>query len=713
MVTRIALALLLLLYLLPISSPLSAQVSTAEVIDLLDPESLVSGEEMLAWLETLKEHPLDLRTATLEEIASLPTINPGLASAIYRVVSNGESRTVRDLAAQVGADSTQLQILLAFTRYGRKEVAPRVQYCVRTRFAINLQQERGYREKLYRIAERNDSLGTSRVDTVDLGPRFLAPPGSLSTRILGISENLQFGVVFDRDPGETLLYRDTLAYSYRQNERVIPQSSAPAASRSSPGVFLSGHLAGKLGPLKVLLGDYSLSFGSGLQFGRPFGGRKGNTPTRDPMSTPSGARPWRSRSESGYHRGILFQGGIDSTLGLDLSGVGFLSRRFHDGTIDESKASSELHTANIDLSGSLALRTDIRRDDRILETLGGFHLQVDHENGSIGATFSKIERYDRGELRDSKEPIESISLAGIDLHHSLGNSMLFGEATAGNNGGFAASVGWSRKTRPIDATLSLRHFSRTFYSPYGISFAESPTQPHGESGVYLALLSRVAKGVRAEFFVDLYRQSSRDERGPFSTIGSDALLRVRWRPLAGFLVEGMFRLKRREKQLNSGEALRSSLERTTELSKTSRLATEWSSRGKQVRLRLRLEDRTKILDGVEKSGTLFFADLKWQASDKLQLQSRWTHFGGSNQPAQVYSVEGSLPGGVSLKALSGRGQTYYLLLLWKESDRFSLGAKYRETWYADRTVIRPGTMREINGSLVSSLVVQADWKIGG
>ena len=703
---------LLLLCSVLLGPPLFAQEQVADIVDLLEPEDDAGGEEMIAWLEELLERPLELERATVDEIASLPTITPGLAAALRRVLSSGESRSVAELATQTGADSLQTRVLLLFTRLRVEEESPPLSYEVRTRLSLNLQEESGYRDELIRLVESEQSSSPASFDTVRLGTKNLGPPGSYSTRILGAGRELKFGLVVDRDGGEPLLYHDTLAYSYRQYERVVTSDSLSIDSRSSTGLFVSGHIAGKLGPVEVLLGDYSLSVGSGLQFGRLFGGRKGGSPVRDPIGSSSRAKPWRSRSESGYHRGVLLEGSIDTGPGGVLSGMAFLSRRFHDGAVRESETSPGTFISTIDPSGSLVLRSDLRRDDRIVEHLAGIHLEGAMESGVVGATISQLERFDRGDRRDQMAPLERVNLYGVDARWSLGNGLLFGEAVVGSNKGIAVSAGLSQRIAEIDATLALRHFSPEYRAPYGVSFAESPARPHGESGIYLALRFRPIAKVRTDLFLDLYNQSSRDARRPFPTTGSDLMARFRWRPHSGFLVEALVRSRNNEGQFGSTDLI-PTLQRRSASKIVGRLGTEWNSRDRSLRLRLRFEGRRTTFDGSRRTGTLLFADLRWRLMEQLQLQTRWAQFGGSSNPAQVYAVEGSLPGGLSLTTLSGHGKAYYLLLLWKQSEQLTLGAKYRETWYADRNVIRAGSTREISGSLLSTLVLQVDWKFGG
>ncbi len=673
----------------------AAQVTIDDLLPLVERTGEESTPELVAWLEDLLREPLDLRTAGLDELAELPGISPQTAGALYRALSDGEVATLEDLTKLIGADPDLFRLLQLVTYLEPKEQADRLRMELRTRVEVDMQRRRGFRDTLRRI------IGD---DTIDLGRSYIAPPGSMTTRLLGRVDRWGFGVIIDRDPGEPLLYHDTLGFSYRTDERLEEDFLPGGEMRHGTGLFLSGHLTRSFGPIDLILGDYSLQIAHGLLFGRSFGGRKGGTPTRDPFGGSSRVRPWRSRTESGYFRGLALALPNDTLIGLRVGGLAFLSQRYLDGSV-----------ASVDPEGLLATRRDIRRDDQVRERLAGGRAEVTIGDGTIGGTVTMLSRRARHEQSEGALPDTGteVRLASLDVRWHAGD--LTGSGEVGLSNGIPAitvATGFGRGR--LDATLAVRAIAPGFTSPYGVTFAESPTSSGGEIGLYLGTRFRAARHIGCEAFLDLFSRHNPDPRLPVRLHGEEGMLRLTWRPLSRTRVEGTLRVKREdESQIGSDDDRREILRIAPRRRTLARLLLRRSIEEEHLFLRLRIERRTEESEGEEpRSGAVVYIDGGWSPTDDLRLLGGLGLFSGGSDPIAVYAHEYSLPGGMSLPSLSGRGGRSYLTILWNVSKRLSLGGRFEQTSYTDREEISPGSLRAIDGDHSSSLSFQADWHLG-
>ena len=684
------------------SSAATAQTGIEELLPLLERTGEEITPEMVAWLEELLQNRLDLNSATLEELSELPGISPQTAASLYDALVRQEITSAEDLSTVIGADPDLITILRLTTRFDPPMPSPAIRLDVRTDATLEIERARGFRDTLRRIVQD---------DTVLLGPTYIGPPGGMTSRILGEYDRWRFGVTIDRDPGEPIFYHDTLDFTYSAGERVDRDSAAPYRRESGTGLFASFHMLRSIGPFDLIIGDYTLRTADGLLFGRSFGGRKGGNPVRDPFGGGSGVSPWRSRLESGYFRGGAITLRSDTILGARIGGVGFLSRRCLDGTMSVDESGRPRFS--VDDAGLLATRRDLRRNDAIVESVGGARVNAEFGDATFGATFATIHRRSRREPSSRQRESENLPAAGFDVRWRSGGVIGSAE-TLLIDGEPAATVAVGFGGKEADATISLRHFGSRFHSPYGSPFAESPGNPAGESGIYLGARLRPVRRLTCSFFIDLFRRRSNDRSNPARLYGTDGLSRLTWRPSSATRLEGSGRLKREDEPVIEidPEGRETSLIAET-LTTALRLTLTQEMAEADLKLRIRLERRSRQRGrDSTRIGTLLYLDLGWEGIDNVTLRGGIGLFGGTGSPERVYAHEYTLPGGFGLPSLSGRGLRAYLMGIWQATDRYRLGIRYEMTRYADRDSIRPGSPREIEGSLLSELSLQVGMRFG-
>lgn len=243
------------------------EVATGQAIQLLL-EELPEGEEALQLEETLRQllaEPLDLNHATEEQLLQLPYFDAFFVRnlLLYRSKAGGRFRSIYDLKAVPGAPISHLPLLAPFLRVGSD----------RPRMVAPLRQD-FYLGSELTLPHRRD-----RYQGIGVGLRYV---GSRQ-------ERHSWSLVLGQDRGESWLplrkgVADHLSFSYQ---------------------YRQPHW-------QVLLGDYRLQAGLGVQMGQANSFFSRSEMTGQPPSL-SGqlVRPHTSFREEGYLRGVAtsWQGG--------------------------------------------------------------------------------------------------------------------------------------------------------------------------------------------------------------------------------------------------------------------------------------------------------------------------------------------------------------------------------------------------------------------
>lgn len=706
---------------------LSAQTGTSsappdetaleKILEAYDEELDQETADILA---NYRLQPLLLRSATVAELASIPGISPQLAGRIRLFMQDSTASTYDRLAAIEGLDPQLLDLLRIYTSLeepGQSHHSRQPGLQFRSRISTDIQERRGYREQLYQIIP-NATAGQD-TDTVPLGPRFRGTPIAVFSRILASYGRFSGGLTFEKDPGEVLFYRDTLNFTYENFEQ--RRSNVPLQIRSGLGAFLSFHVRAELTPATIVVGDYRAEFGQGLLFGNRFAGRKGGVPTRDPYRTGSGIRPYTSGSETGYLRGtgITLHPGIwmPSWLETDL----FLSRRLLDASIQEketrtSRGDTILRIGTIREDGLLQTHGDIRRDDRVREELVGARLK-----GLFGRSTLELTGY--AQSRDiltgtTSTPTEGETVSGVSLAATseLGAGRIFGELAFSNatlGKGFAGSVGLALDLAGTDLTLCGRYYAPDFLSPHGTGFGEDPSDPGNEAGMYAGLRSRLFPRTFLSVYGDIYRFPQGTPAFPFQLNGIDGMLLLEYGITPELDLSLRIRSESRDDKTKTVDE--TGRDRTVLLDRnirSVRFNAAWKSQKGMVETRFRIERKWASYSDLVPtvSGNLAWIDLRWDILPTLSCATRLALFRAPETDVRLYAFEQDLPGKISIPALSGEGRRLYGLLRWKPAEDLTLTARYAETWYADRTTISEGSLREITGSTTGTVSLQIDWE---
>lgn len=645
-----------------------------EDFDPSEPES--DGETLTQFLQELAANPININIANKDEILRIPWINLKIADAIVSYRDSVKAfQSIKALLEVKGIGPATLEKIKPYITVGGKGIGGQKKYVnyrywsaggkleVYSRYRRNLEQQKGYSL----LPEEGGYLGN---------------PIKYYQRIRYRSDHLSANLTQEKDPGEP--FKGTAGLD-----------------------FLSWHVAlENNGLLKdLVIGDYSLSFGQGLVLwsGGAFG--KGRETVGAANRKERGISPYTSAQETNFYRGAA------ATVGGKIQVSGFYSFRKQSGSIISKD------TVRFPQSSGLHRTLNERaRYQNIRQELYGGNLRVELPLGYIGATayktvFSKYifggdavyDRYDFSGI--------SNSAAGLNYRLLISSSVLFGEATAGENGGIGVIAGVeSAVGTGTELTLAYRNYSRDFQSILGSAFGESSGMPQNEEGVYAGIRQEVNKVISVSGYFDRYRFPAPRFGTGQPTKGHDwlGLLEITINRNLEIYLQARSELK--EDEYESSDSFGRAFRKLDEaMRSTYRLQLDYWVNNK-VRLRSRGEfvQSRKAGENLE-AGYLIYQDFRVVASPKLKIDGRITVFETADFDSRVYQFENDLLYVMSNEVLFGQGQRLYVLFNYEPFSFMEIWTKFGITVFEDQLTVGSG-MDEIQGNRRSEIGAQVRFR---
>lgn len=268
--------------------------------------------------------------------------------------------------------------------------------------------------------------------------------------------------------------------------------------------FYSGHFYKRgLGATQSLaLGDYQLQFGQGLLVWTGFGfGISGNISAINKAG--KSIAPYRSRGRSNYFRGAAaeFQTG-------NWQITPFLSSKNVSATLHEEDG--EKYFTSIDEAGYKRTETEKGRNNTLDERIGGFNINYQQDNLSLGSTFKMVNFSEPfqtgGGLRDHFQP-EGQQFYYFSLDHAwtYNGLQLFGEAAWQVQGGVALKQGLTLSLHEdLDAGLVARSYQPGYHPFYSNAFQQG-SMPQNEQGLFWIMSWRPSPEWQVTGYADHYR----------------------------------------------------------------------------------------------------------------------------------------------------------------------------------------------------------------
>lgn len=639
------------------------------VLEEIDEDAAGDAEQITQFLQDLAKNPLNINTATVEELMQLPGITYRTAAAI---VSN---RRKNGLYANVSNLKQIKSLPEASLRRIQPYITARTTFKDRAgaagrQFVVNPSVEAIVR---YRgILETQD--GYSLPDS--LSGSYLGPQGAYYQRITATTSKLSLNLTQETDAGE------------------------PSTQPVSPD-FRSMHLAIlKAGALKTLVvGDFTAGFGQGLAMfsGGAFG--KGREVIGAANRSERGIVPYRSAEENRFFRGV----------GVETEGKFSIAAFYSDRKWSASPAGDSAFFYP-SLTGLNRTESERSRRDNLGITVSAARLryrsaQLQAGISGYSAVFESpvVSRSEReGEFQGKTH-----SVVSVDVRASAEAIQFFAEGAQSKEQAraFLSGMEWYA-TESSTVSVVYRNYDPGYITLFGAAFAENSGAPQNEEGLYIGMKHQFNKNWSMGAYADHYRFPAAGASLSIPGEGADFLWTADYTARGG--ISGYVLVRSESKDVETtgfdevgreisvfGRNRRNSVRLHAEMPVSARI--RWRTRVEQV-----LFDTP---DEAASRGFLMYQDFRYNAGRNLQFDARITFFDTESFDSRVYQFENDLLFVMSNTALSGRGRRFYLLGKWEPNRKTEIWMKYDITQYDDRTEIGSGVER-ISGNIRSRIGMQ-------
>ncbi len=520
-----------------------------------------------------------------------------------------------------------------------------------------LNSTRIFLKKKNSVAKKNISLRTRVVVdpaahnlTAYQNGSYQGSPLKTMTRLVVKNDDILLSFVEAKDPGEPL-YFDHLTGCFAI---IHPLSITEDVSLS-----------------KLVLGDYSLSFGEGLLFSKGFAQRSGKEVILNPVSHSSGIQPYISSSSYRYFRGAA----SEITSGI-FSLSGFFSERQIDATIDSNTITS------ISSTGYHRTTTELARKDQAQSSVTGAHIAITPylENAflEIGATGYGL-NYDKPVIgKDSLSfSGQNHSMVSVETRGAFSFLALSGEfarmiSDVGRKNAYAITI----EGNPLEDwefSLNYHDLPPNFISPFGSTFGIHSGTAQNERGWYLGSKYTLLPKMLSLFGSANFSQSQNLSRGILHY--SDILF-------GGTYTFQSFPIWLTLQGRSYGKGSAFSIAGDSLSKKSLRLDLDADlSKSISASLRAELQRTYSLLDGTATGGYLFGIGIYYLPIHEVSFSSGIAFFNTDSYSSRFYSNEADLPGSVPFIALYGNGYRYYSQCSYDALRALTFSARVAETIY--------------------------------
>ena len=637
-------------------------------------------------LSDLAARPVDINTASPEELGRLPWLTP---YNIYNIIEYRKTTPFtkpEDLLKVRGIDEETLRQLKPFIAAAPPRLAE-----------ITAKVEGARRARMRKAIEGEF---TSRIVTgYPYSEEQFSTYGYPST--VGLKETLKLlafgraaaGAAWERDKGEKDL-NDLQKY------------------------YLEVH---NLKFLRMLiLGNFRLRFGQGLTIGDS-GPARGAAGSSTFNSGSAMIKPDLSTSENLYYFGGA---GLFSWKGIDLAG--FYSDMAYDATVEDlatlgdgvddtpgDRSDDVISSYDPNDTGLHSTPSEISRKDAVTKTVWGGRIQYSRQsdNGFLRQFLVGFSAYraswdlpvDPPMIDDNYYSFRGRTLGqtGFDWNIGAAGLSFMGEVSASfqpeirrfvsasnavKKYGIGLITGLVFSTKNWKTEALFRSYGRDFFGFEKSALSEF-SSPNGETGFYLSQMLKVDPGLRFQGYFDLFRKDWRTYSEVIPPFGWESFVSAEKTFADKLVVFAQVKGESKEMRLTVNGVGRNTW---VDNDWRYRLETKWSPR-RTLTWKLRFETaRTRIRD-LDKAvaSSLFFGDVACTVSPNLKVWFRNVVFDG-DYDAGIWEYENEIPAYMSSGAFYGQGNRMYIHTRSTiVPGKLFLYLKLGMTWYFRKNSITP------------------------
>lgn len=646
-------------------------------VEILESDWNESMEQWRDQLEDLADNPIAINNASRENLESIPFLSNAQTEAMsYYLYRYGPIVDLSELLLVEGIDQQTLRLLRPFICLG-DSVKP-------SNSQNSLKNAQKYGKQEVRLTLGNTFKKNNETEY----HKYVGNPVSATLRYgFNYKDRVQFGFVLQKDPGEKFIGKNYLTDYYSIH-----------FSLRETGIIKT-----------LIIGDYSLSLGQGLVFGKSFSLGKNFSGTNPEIYGQEIKRHF-STAESGFLRGLAGSIYLKQSKPKSISEIvltSFISNRKLDANLNEnyftSVSETGLHRTENELSNHNSLK---------LFTTGA-HIKYYHKNIQFGIT-GIFWKFNANYYPDWK-PYNNFYFRGnkginysANYRFRILESCLYGELSFDKNGYFACLNGLSLQPfSGMNISFLARHYSPKYASYFSNAFAEG-SGVRNETGYYSSIEWRFVRNLRINAYCDFFmfpwlsyginEPSSGNEKG-FQII-----------MITGKNSEILLRFKQKLKEENQNiSKLKYPLVNTGKKNQF-RLMTACSI--SDIRFQTSLDFNSKEIKpnsaktyGVSLSQTCYYNP----ELSKISLYLRLALFDAKNFENRIFVYEKSLPGSFSMPVFYGLGGRLGICFSYKINSNISFWVKTGYFSYTDRDMSNVSNEESENNNL-SSIQALIKWK---
>jgi hypothetical protein len=652
-------------------------------------------------LQDLKDRPLNINTATKEDLLMLPGVTEILANNLLDYIHQfGNLTSLYELQAVPGFTNevfNRLKNYAMVREAGAKDISPNTKHPagpalgtmikeakheLLLRYVTDIEKEKGY------LPPEINSNG-------DTANHYLGDRNKYYFRYrMRYNQNLSIALVGEKDQGEAFAW-DPKKSTYGMD-------------------FTSFHVAVKnMGRLKSLvIGDYNIQTGQGMLLSTGLGFGKGSEAVNAIKRQNIGIKPYSSVNENQFMRGAA------ATYAFgDFYATGFLSHVGRDANIAAKDSFSDdvVLVSSLQSSGLHRTPGEILDKSSIFETVYGGRAEFRKRWLNLGAThyfqhFSSVIQPGTKDYSRYNFSGDDNFLTGLDFDITLRNFNFFGEigrsqsGGTGAIGGFLGSIG-----SKVDVAVLARNFTRDFHSFRGYVFDERPTSLQNERGIYLGMKIYPNSKWQISTFLDQFIFPWNNFGASFPTWAHEYMAQVQYSPSRSMSIYVRYRSDNKETNAsNLSDSVQ--IEQIIPTHKQSLRLHFQAKIDRNLSIRTRVEGswyKQGVKDNyeVDAFGFMMYQDISWKLGWRWDLTARYVVFDSPDFNTRIYAYENDILGFFNIPAYSGVGSRYYAMLNYKPNKRFEFWIRYGRTKYQWDKVLSSG-LSEVQGDHRSELKVQ-------
>jgi len=613
--------------------------------------------------EQIEDNPLNLNTATLEELHRIPVLTNMIASRIIARRKLALFTSVDELITVEGVTPEILSFIRPYVRIRKMREKSYMAGVLLSRVSSEIEKRKGF---------MNDAYPGSPLKILN---KIRLAVGDKEVPLASTISTIEVGALTEKDPGE----------------RSIANFSGGFGCISLP-VFST----------QIIIGNYQVEAAEGLIFWRASAMSKGSNVIAPTCKNGSGIHPYLSTDENSFLQGIA--------ASLEFSSVHF--QMFYSNKPVNATIDSLGQISSTDQSGLFRTENELHKQKSTRETLIGCRaIAYLCEGLKLGGTVYRTHFKNPLILKNGNGEITpQLWMQGMDISYTNRNIDLFTELAADRSHEIAMIGGMNYEPMTsLSVSFVVRKYPPEFQSIHGNAFGESGRDVQNENGVYVGVKVQPIDWVCVSTYYDQFNHPQPTQFIPAASHGNDFLA------LAECQITNTFQLAFRYKRKESPSTLddydlygRMMKQIIPRVQKYYRLTSELAS-SSYMQLSNRIEWTNIKYDGMKKSehGILLSQTMKCTLLPSLALRARVAIFETDSYDSRMYEYEDDLPRASSNPALYGRGLRWYLILQYNIFLKVDIGLKYSQTIKDDVTSLGSG-LDEIKGHTQSLLAMQVD-----